>query len=213
MTEQGTYYATSEVYGGSSKDNYKNLAGYYQVVEVPRSFFPFMEWTSLDWVQDDYFQMNITVCDTLRFTTSEYDVTFDIVQQDSNKDGKADDILAYLVKDGDDKKLETNNFKTLYLNILGGKLFGTANVTDEEVAAIIADPSRHILTWKLKTTTNTERTYSYYWLAESKALLVVDGYAEFYVLTSAVNKTAQDAIDVANGYKITAVTPYTSIDK
>lgn len=214
ITENGTYYARSEVLGGSDKTDLKPLAGYNQIVEVPRSFFPAMEWTSLDWVQDDYFQLNITICEQLEFIAPDYHVTFRIAPQDTNKDGKADDILAYLEKSGDDKKLETNNFKTLYLNLLGGKLFGTADLSDEETAAIIADESRHILTWKMKTsTTNIERTYSYYWLAESKALLTIDGHGEFYVLTSAVNKTVQDAIDVANGIKITAVSPYTQIDQ
>lgn len=214
LTENNTYYATSEVYGSSDKQDYQLLAGYDQVVEVPRSFFPFMDWTSVDWVQSDYFQMNITICDELEFMTSDYHVTFDIVPQDTNNDGKADDILAYLVKSGDNKKLETNNFKTLYINLLGGKLFGSVDLSEEEIDAIIADESRHILTWKMRTsTTKIERTYSYYWLAESKALLVVDGHAEFYVLTSAVTKTAQDAIDVSKGIKITAVSPYTNIDQ
>lgn len=213
LTENGTYYATSEVYGSSDKQSYKLLAGYDQIVEADRSFFPFMEWTTIDWVMKDYFQMNITVCDELEFISPDYHVTFDIVPYDNDGEEGMDDIEVYLVKDGDDKKLEINNFKTLYLNLLGGKLFGSLNISDEEIADIIADQSRHLLTWTVRTTTGTERTYSYYWLAESKTLLTVDGTAEFYVLTSAVEKTIQDAIDVANGIKITAVTPYTNIDK
>ena len=70
------------------------------------------------------------------------------------------------------------------------------------------------MTWVLRTSaSNLERTYSYYWLEESKSFLTVDGDGEFYVLTSAVEKTIQDVIDVANGIKITAVSPYTNIDK
>lgn len=215
VTENATHYVTADVYGCSTKDGaYKKLAAYDQIVEISRSLLPFMEWTSVDWVESDYFQLNITVCDELRFTTKDYDVTFDIQAYDSNKDGKMDDVNVFLVQDGDDKKIEVKNFKTLYLNLLGGKLFGTAAISEEEAKKIIADDSRHLLTWTMKTsTTKIERTYSYYWLAESKALLTVDGNSEFYVLTTAVEKTIQDAIDVANGIKITAVTPYTNIDK
>ena len=213
LTENGTYYATADVYGSSDKTNYKKLAAYDQIVEADRSFFPFMEWTTVDWVQKNYFQMDIIVCDELEFVTPDYHVTFDIVPYDNTGDGEADDVEAYLVQDGDDKKLAVNNFKTLYLNLLGGKLFGTVDISDEEMESIIADESRHLLTLTVRTITGTERTYSYYWLAESKTLLTVNGTGEFYVLTSAVEKIIEDAINVANGIKITAVSPYTNIDK
>lgn len=213
LNENGTYYATATVYGSSDKTNYKRLSAYDQIVEADRAVFPFMEWTTIDWVQKDYFQMDITVCDELEFVTPDYHVTFDIVPYDNSGDGKADDVEVYLVQDGDDKKLEVNNFKTLYLNLLGGKLFATADISEEEMESIIADESRLLLTWTVRTTTGSERTYSYYWLAESKTLLTVNGTGEFYVLTSAVEKTIEDAINVANGIKITAVSPYTNIDK
>ena len=213
LTENGTYYATADVYGSSDKTNYKKLSAYDQIVEADRSVFPFMEWTTVDWVLKDYFQIDIVVCDELDFVTPDYHVTFDIVPYDNTGDGEADDVEAYLVQDGDDKKLAINNFKTLYLNLLGGKLFGTADISDEEMESIIADESRHLLTLTVRTITGTERTYSYYWLAESKTLLTVNGTGEFYVLTSAVEKIIEDAINVANGIKITAVSPYTNIDK
>ncbi len=213
LTATGTYYVTSDVYGSSDQENYQRLAAYDHIVEVDRSMLPFMDWTTVDWVTKDYFQLNILVCDQLEFIAPDYHVTFDIKQVDANKDGKNDDILAYLVTDGNDKKLAANNFKTLYLNLLGGKLFGTAELDEAEIRAITSDPSRHLLTWKMRAITGTERTYSYYWLSESKALLSVDGNCEFYVLLSAAEKTVEDAINVANGYKITAVSPYTNIDK
>ena len=87
-------------------------------------------------------------------------------------------------------------------------------MTEEEIAAITADKSRHVLSWTMKTTvTEIERTYDYYWLDENRTLVTVNGAGEFYVLTSAVEKMIADAADVANGIKITAVSPYTNIDK
>jgi hypothetical protein len=95
-----------------------------------------------------------------------------------------------------------------------GKLFGSTQMSDEEIAAVIADESRHVLSWSMSTTvTGIERTYDYYWLDENRTLVTVNGVGEFYVLSSAVEKLISDARDVASGIKITAVSPYTNIDK
>ncbi len=215
LTENGTYYVTADVYGCSDKENYEKLAAYNHIVEVDRSMLPFMDWTTMDWVEKSYFQMGILVCDRMEFQVSDSaeKIVYDIVQIDTNGDGKADDVEVYLVTADGNKKLAVNNFKTLFLNMLGGKLFGKAKISEEQAEAIIADPANHYLTWTATTTAGNQHTYSYYWLEDGKALLTVDGSCEFYVLTSAVKKAMQDAIDVSKGIKITAVTPYTNIDK
>lgn len=213
LTENNTYYATAKVLGSYDGQNYNVLAGYDQIVETAQFFFPFMEWNSLDWVQSNYFQMFITICEEMEFITNDYHVFYDIAPYDTDGKEGADDVKVYLVTDKGRKEVNLDYFKTLYLNLLGGTLFGSVNATDEEIADILADPSRHLLTHKVRTSEGNEHVYSYYWLEESKTLLSVDGSTEFYVLTSAVEKIMQDAIDVANGIKIEAVTPYTQIDK
>jgi len=208
LTENGTHYATSTVYASTDKKTYIPLPGFDQVVEIDRSYLPFIDWETLDWVERDYFQLNIGICHEMEFITDDYHILFRIKPV-------GDDVEIYLVDEkGVEKKLDTNNFKTLYLNMLGGKLFGSAKISEEKAQQIISNEKNHLLTWVLRTSaSNLERTYSYYWLEESKCFLTVDGDGEFYVLTSAVEKTIQDAIDVANGVKITAVSPYTNIDK
>ena len=208
MTENGTHYVTSSVYvSKDNKQNYIKWPAYNQIVEIDRSLLPFLEWETLDWVERDYFRLAIDLCDKITFTTDDYKVTFDIVPV-------GDDVEAYLVTDKGNQKLAINNFKTLYLNMQYGKLFGSTQMSDEEIAAVIADKSRHVLSWSMNTTvTGIERTYDYYWLDENRTLVTVNGVGEFYVLTSAVEKLISDARDVANGIKITAVSPYTNIDK
>lgn len=208
MTENGTHYATSSVYvSNDNKQNYVKWPAYNQIVEIDRAFLPFLEWETLDWVDRDYFRLAIALCDTITFTTDEYNVTFDIVPA-------GEDVEAYLVTEKGNQKLAINNFKTLYLNMQYGKLFGSTKLSEEEIAAITADESRHVLSWSMNTTlSGIERTYDYYWLDENRTLVTVNGVGEFYVLTSAVEKLISDARDVANGIKITAISPYTNIDK
>ena len=208
LTENGTHYVTSNVYvSKDNKQNYVKWSAYNQIVEVDRSFLPFIEWETLDWVERDYFRLAIDLCDTLTFTSPTYDITFDIVPVD-------DDVEAYVVTEPGKQKLNINYFKTLYLNMQYGKLFGSTHMSEQEIAAITADKSRHVLSWTMKTTvTQIERTYDYYWLDENRALVTVNGVGEFYVLTTAVEKLIQDAYDVANGIKITAISPYTNVDK
>ena len=208
ITEDGTYYATSSVYvSNDGKKNYVKWSAYDQIVEIDRSMIPFMEWDTLDWVELDYFRLPIATCDTLEFTSPTYNVTFDIVPVN-------DDVEAYVVTETGRQKLDIKIFKTLYLNMQYGKFFGSTKMSESELAAIIADPSRHMLSWSMKTTVSgIERTFDYYWLDENKTLVTINGVGEFYVLTTAVTKLVQDAIDVSNGIKITAVTPYTSLDK
>ena len=208
LTEDGTYYVTSSVYvSNDGKKNYIRWPAYNQIVEIDRAYLPFVEWETLDWVERDYFRLAIDLCDTVTFTTAEYDVTFDIVPV-------GDDIEAYNVTADGRQKLTTNIFKTLYLNMQYGKLFGSTQLNEDELAAITADKSRHVLTWSMKTTVSgIERTYDYYWLDENRTLVTVNGAGEFYVLTSAVEKLIADAYDVSRNIKITAASPYTSIDK
>lgn len=208
LTENGTHYVTSNVYvSEDNKQNYVKWPAYNQIVEIDRALLPFMEWETLDWVERDYFRLAIDLCDTLTFKSPTYDITFDILPV-------GDDVEAYVVTENGNRKLAINNFKTLYLNMQYGKFFGSTHMSEEEVAAITADKSRHVLSWTMKTTvTEIERTYDYYWLDENRTLVTVNGVGEFYVLSSAVEKLIQDAYDVANGVKITAVSPYTSVDK
>lgn len=208
MTEEGTHYVTSSVYvSNDGKKNYVRWPAYNQIVEIDRSMLPFVEWGTLDWVERDYFRLAIDLCDTLTFHTDEYDITFDIVPV-------GDDVEAYTVNADGRQKLSINNFKTLYLNLQYGKFFGSTGMSEEEIAKITSDPAGHVLSYTMKTTlSGIERTYDYYWLDENRTLVTVNGVGEFYVLTSAVEKMISDAADVANGIKITAVSPYTNIDK
>ena len=96
---------------------------------------------------------------------------------------------------------------------LGGKLFGSVDLSEAEKKEITSAPDRYRLTWSFKTTTGLERTHSYYFLQTNKDYITINGDGGFYVISSTIKKAAEDAIKVYNGQKITADSPYTTIDQ
>lgn len=209
LTENGTYYALADIYISDTKDGtYKKLDSHDFVVEIDRSQLSFLNWETLDWIERDYFQINIGIVDYMEFELPSGQILrFEIEQLDK------DNVKAYAIKDGKRVPIDTNNFKTLYLNMLGGKLFGSANITSQKAAEITSAPDRHRLTWRFKTTTGLERTHSYYFLETNKDYITINGDGGFYVISSTVQKYAEDALNVYNGEKITADSPYTTIDQ
>lgn len=209
LTENGTYYVVSDVYLSDQKDgNYQKLDSFDYIVEIDRSWLDWLEWDTLDWIERDYFQINIGIIDYMEFTLPDGTLyRFELDQIDENT------VKAYAIKNGNRTPIDTRNFQTLYLNMLGGKLFGSTKITAERTEEIMASPNRHRLTWSFKTTTGLERTHSYYLLEGNKDYITINGDGGFYVLSSVVKKLAEDAVSVYNRLKITADSPYTNIDK
>ena len=209
LTENGTHYALADVYISDTKDGvYRKLDSFDFIVEIDRSWLEFLQWDTLDWIERDYFQINIGILDYMEFELpdgSSYRFEADLIDENT--------VKAYAIKDGKRAPIDTKNFQTLYLNMLGGKLFGSAKLSTDEDTAIKANPDKYRLTWRFKTTTGLERTHSYYQLESNKDYITINGDGGFYVLSSTVKKLAEDAVSVYNGYKITADSPYTNIDQ
>lgn len=209
LTETGTYYALADIYISDQKDGvYRKLDSNDFIVEIDRAYLDFLTWDALDWIERDYFQINIGIIDYMEFDLpSGQTIRFELDQIDDNT------IKAYAIKDGKRVAIDINNFKTLYLNMLGGKLFGSANISEERKDELLSDSNRYRLTWRFKTTTGLERTHSYYFLEANKDYITINGAGGFYVISSTIQKVAEDALKVYNGQKITADSPYTTIDQ
>ena len=209
LTENGTHYALADVYVSDTKDGaYRKLDNFDFIVEIDRSWLEFLKWDTLDWIERDYFQINIGIVDYMEFTLPDgASYRFEVISLDENT------VQAFAIKNGKRVPIDTRNFQTLYLNMLGGKLFGSAKLTTDEDAAIKANPDKHRLTWSFKTTTGLERTHSYYQLESNKDYITINGDGGFYVLSSTIKKLAEDVVSVYQGYKITADSPYTNIDR
>lgn len=209
ITENGTRYALADIYISDKKDgDYRKMDTHDFIVEIDRSYLDFLQWDVLDWIERDYFQINIGIIDSMEFTLPNGEkAMFEVEQIDK------DNVKAYAIKDGKRVPIDTNNFKTLYLNLLGGKLFGSVDLSEAEKKEITSAPDRYRLTWSFKTTTGLERTHSYYFLQTNKDYITINGDGGFYVISSTIKKAAEDAIKVYNGQKITADSPYTTIDQ
>ena len=86
----------------------------------------------------------------------------------------------------------TDLFRRLYQTLTVSTLESSYELTAEEEAALIADPSKHILTITIKDVEGTETVYSFYALTSQKTYITVNGSGGFYVLPSRVNKFISD---------------------
>lgn len=208
LNENHSHYALADVYMCDTKDGaYRKLDSFDFIVEIDREWLEYLSWDALDFVERDYFQINVGIIDYMEFKLPDgSSCRFEVDLIDENN------IKAYAVKDGKRVPIDTKNFQTLYLNMLGGKLFGSLRLSEDEEARITAD-DRLRLTWSFKTTTGLERTHSYYGMESNKDYITINGDGGFYVLSSAVKKLAEDAFKVFEGDKITADSPYTNVDK
>ena len=86
----------------------------------------------------------------------------------------------------------TDLFRRLYQTLTVSTLESSYELSPEEEAALIADPSKHILTITITDVEGNETVYSFYSLTSQKTYITVNGNGGFYVLPSRVNKFISD---------------------
>ena len=85
-------------------------------------------------------------------------------------------------------------FRDYYQNLIVSTIEHRYEMTEEEEAALLNDPSKLLLTVTIKTTEGEVREYKFYSLnAARKAYLTVNGTGGFCVLTNRVSKFVTDA--------------------
>ena len=106
--------------------------------------------------------------------------------------GKSETFLRY----------QTKLFQKMFAGINAMRIVDSHKLTEEEEAALIADPSKHILTIKITDNEGTLKTYSFYSLTNRKAYITVDGVGGFYVQTKSLDKLSNDLQKFINGENI-----------
>ena len=210
LTENGTYYAYTTVkYPNMSGSMDIPMKGFEFIVEIEKAYLNFLDYETLDWIERNYFQINIGICQYVEFELADGNKYAFAVQMN------ADDTIegVYSVKNGKLIKINTTYFQTLYMNMLGGKLFGSADLSDEEEALLLDNENKFRLSWTFTTSTGLTRTHKYYQLDGTKDYITINGNGGFYVLSSNTKKMAEDIVKVYNNQKIEATSPYTNIDK
>ena len=90
-------------------------------------------------------------------------------------------------------RYDTDNFRKYYQTFLNATIIDSYELDEAEEAALLADPSKHIMTLTLKDTEGTETVYRFYSLTARKAYITVNGNGGFYVSPTRVEKFASDA--------------------
>lgn len=137
-TESGSYYVGSD---------YCN-----QVVEIDEQYLNFVEWETIDWVENDFFNINIAYVTNIDFATPNGKVNFTLDNSASDKSKTGSDKLVVYANG---KKLEYSvfltsvtgkvtekdavyNFRQFFKAMLYSSIEGMANLTAEEKAAFKA---------------------------------------------------------------------------
>lgn len=97
-------------------------------------------------------------------------------------DGSSETIMRY----------HTMLFQKMFAAINSTKIVDEYPLTEEEEAAIINDPAKHLLTIKITDENGTLKTYEFYSVTARKAYIVVDGKGGFYVQSTKVQKIIND---------------------
>ena len=94
-------------------------------------------------------------------------------------------------------RYDSSLFRRLYATMIYGTIVGSYELSEEEETALIADPSKHLLTMTITTEdadgTVATTTYSFYYISSRKAYITINGNGGFYVQKARVDKYIADA--------------------
>lgn len=90
----------------------------------------------------------------------------------------------------------TDLFRRYFTTLVSSTIEGPYSMTEQEEQQLIGDSSKHLLTMKVKDTTNKETVYSFYSLthrgASRKAYVTINGNGGYYVLAPRITKILND---------------------
>jgi hypothetical protein len=86
----------------------------------------------------------------------------------------------------------TTLFRNLYETLVSSNIEGAYEMTAEEAAALISDPSKYLMGVTVKNTDGSENVYKLYSLTSRKAYLTINGNGGFYVNATRVQKILND---------------------
>ncbi len=200
MTERGTYYAVADMQVSEDGETYIDSLMFDYILELDRAMAPFLEWNKIDFVEKYYFHRNIMIIDEMEFSTPDYHISFKLTA------GKDDIERIAATMNGETREIDIKQFKVLYRNMLFDVLYDETGKSDAEQKAIVADHSRHQFTYRVKTSLNKlDTTYSFYHLAEARSYITIEGGGDFFVMSSAVKKNAEDVLKLWNGETLVSI--------
>ncbi len=171
------YYAASYTFG--------------VVARVEQIMADFLEWDLDKWVADNLFQVNIMDVDSLRLESAGQKVTFLL-------DGE-DNASLVVTEQETGNKPDVKNFRQLWKTLLSITKDDTADLSEEDVAALTADADNLLLTMTVKTKAGNEVVYRFYPYTDRRVFYTVNGNGEFYTNRTMVDKIISDVGKVMRG--------------
>ncbi len=222
-TESGLYYGYSELFD--------------MIVCFEESQAAYLSWEEIDWYQREYFNLNIAHLQSIKLEgiglSSPLHFTVDNSQSDQSNGMASDKMLVFangqlvdyklmVTKPSGSRVEETSlyNFRRLFQALLTASMEGTAELTDEQMAALRDTPDGECF---LKLTVAADdgqgaslcNVYRFYRYSERKAYMTVEPLASpdapsspekaqgrFYVLSSFCDKLIADAYRFIEGTEI-----------
>lgn len=179
--ENGDYYAYSPLFD--------------LIAEVDAESAEWIGWDLIKWVDFPIFLMNINDVKTITVDSDAINCVFDI-------DGEAKQIV--VTERGSGFKPDVENFRQFYKVLLSTYVQGyiADDLTDEEVAALIADEP--YLTLTVETDAGKTTVYKYYPYSTRRAYYTVNGEGIFYAMRDMVTKIITDCEKVMTDTAIDA---------
>lgn len=173
-----------------------------KIVSLPASSCTYLEKDLLDWLEKYPFQQWIITVSAMEIRGAGADVKFDLTH---GKDEAGNNTLDVQCSTG---KFIPNsdviNFRQFFRTLLSVKIEDYVPLSEDEIAALTADEKNCLLTFIITNLSGEETVYKFYPYSGSgrRALMTVNGYGEFYVLTDLIEKIASDANKVLSGLEV-----------
>ena len=220
--EDGSYTVGSLSY--SDEDDAEGPAVFLNMIaKVSYDKLSFLEYTLFDWVQSEIFAVNINDVASLGFSSVRGDYLFEIVGDGNPAQTVYERTLGYtwFYKERNTEFSvneqgycdDISQFRQLYMLLLTLDYEGTiaedSGMTEEEIAAVMADDSNCILSFTLTLEDSRSVTYRFFPYSERHAMVSVegdgvDGVSLFFTSSAAVRHIADATRDLVTGVPIDA---------
>ena len=173
-----------------------------KIVALPASSCTYLEADLLAWLERYPFQQWITTVSAMEIRGAGADVKFELTH---GKDADGNNALDVQCSNG---KFIPNsdviNFRQFYRTLLSVKIEDYVPLSEAEIDALVADEANCLLTFTITELNGAETVYKFYPYSGSgrRALMTINGYGEFYVLTDLIEKIASDANKVLSGLDV-----------
>lgn len=155
------------------------------VARVPYYDCEFLRYDMNTWVNNSLFSMNINKVSYITVEGEDVYAKFTLKGQDAD----------LIVETNTGHKPEVKNFRNFYKVILGLTKSGDVNLTDEQVAALVANDKNITATLTINLHSGRTLVYRFYSYGV-QTYYTINGEGEFYLPTSQVNKLLADAVRV-----------------